>query len=215
MQELRLLYRKKLERAANDRHHCRNLDCIHLVLLSVNTSSCPAGAYKWLRSSSSLNNLDQHDDDGDHQQDMNDPTHRVASHQSQSPQNQKNHKYGPKHVRFLSRVPRLNVPLLVTNPLVNSPTRWSCSENLEGTSLNGIETLSRRFPFAIPISISRILHPGTGGNREMMLTSHARFASPQRPYATPPNPAAAISPRARDEAAPRRPLPPPAAQHDS
>jgi len=44
MQELVLLSRKKQERAATDKNHCRNLDCIHLELLSVNTSSCPARA---------------------------------------------------------------------------------------------------------------------------------------------------------------------------
>jgi hypothetical protein len=72
--------------ASNDQHNCQNLDSIHLVLLSVNTSPSPAVS-KWLQSSSSLNNLDEHHDDGDDQQDMNDPTHRVASQQSQQPQN--------------------------------------------------------------------------------------------------------------------------------
>ena len=58
--------------------------------------------------------------------------------------------------------------------------------------------------------------PGQGGNRETLLTTQvAGFASPQLPYATSASPAAAISPSARDEAAPRRPLPPPAAQHGS
>jgi hypothetical protein len=64
---------------------------------------------------------------------------------------------------------------------------------------------SRRFSCAIPISISRILYPGPGGNREMLLTSEAELALPPVPYSTPASPAVAISPRARNEAAPRRP----------
>jgi hypothetical protein len=60
-----------------------------------------AGA-KWLHRFSSLNDSDQHHNDGDDQQDMNEPTHGVAGHQSQQPQNTENHKYGPKHVRLLS-----------------------------------------------------------------------------------------------------------------
>jgi hypothetical protein len=40
-----------------------------------------------LDSSSALNNLDQQHNDGNDQQDMNNSTHRVTGHQSQSPQN--------------------------------------------------------------------------------------------------------------------------------
>jgi len=36
-------------------------------------------------SSSSLNNLDQYDDDGNDQQDMDKITHRIAGHQPQQP----------------------------------------------------------------------------------------------------------------------------------
>jgi hypothetical protein len=66
-----------------------------------NTSPHPARV-ELLRSPSSLNNLDHHDDDGDDQQDMNEPTTRIATDKSQQPQNEENHTYGPKHVRLLS-----------------------------------------------------------------------------------------------------------------
>ena len=55
---------------------------------------------KHLRVSSSLNNLDQHHDNGDDQQSMNDATHRVAGQQSHPSQNQKNYIYCPEHNRF-------------------------------------------------------------------------------------------------------------------
>jgi hypothetical protein len=41
--------------------------------------------------------LDYEHNDGDDQKDMNDATHRVATHQSQKPQNKENHTYRPKH----------------------------------------------------------------------------------------------------------------------
>jgi hypothetical protein len=44
-------------------------------------------AVKYLHSPSSLNHLDQHHNDGDDQQDVNDSTQRVATDQSQQPQN--------------------------------------------------------------------------------------------------------------------------------
>ena len=40
-----------------------------------------------------------------------------------------------------------------------------------------------------------------GGNREMLLITRAGYALPKAPYATSASPAAAISQRARDEAA--------------
>ena len=50
----------------------------------------------------SLNDWDQSYNVGDDRQDMNDPTHRIASDQSKEPQHQKNHRYSPIHVRLLS-----------------------------------------------------------------------------------------------------------------
>jgi hypothetical protein len=41
--------------------------------------------------------LNHEHNDGDDQKDMNDATHRVATHQGQKPQNEENHTYGPKH----------------------------------------------------------------------------------------------------------------------
>ena len=41
---------------------------------------------------------------------MTDSTHRVATDQSQQPQNQENDKNGPQHVQLLSRVINLFLP---------------------------------------------------------------------------------------------------------
>jgi len=63
--------------------------------------------------------LDQHYDDGDNQQGMNDPTHRIAGHQSQPPQNQQNDKNSPKHVQLLSNAAKLFLLTLLPHDLLD------------------------------------------------------------------------------------------------
>ena len=52
------------------------------------------------------NDLNQRDDNGYHQQDMNEPPKRVGSHQTHQPQNNQNDEYRPKH-RFIISVSTL------------------------------------------------------------------------------------------------------------
>jgi hypothetical protein len=61
------------------------------------TPHLPRQGSESLQHSSSLNKPDHYHNDGDDQQDMNDATHRVATHQPKQPQDQENHTYGPKH----------------------------------------------------------------------------------------------------------------------
>jgi hypothetical protein len=49
-----------------------------------------------------LQEIDNHDDDGKYQQDVDQPSHRIACHQSQQPQYQQYHYDCPKHMCFLS-----------------------------------------------------------------------------------------------------------------
>ena len=55
-----------------------------------------------LKHSPPLNNPDQHDDNGNHQQDVNKPSHRVTAHQPQQPQNYQYHSDRPQHLILLS-----------------------------------------------------------------------------------------------------------------
>jgi hypothetical protein len=57
--------------------------------------------FPWLQGSSSLDDSDQHHDDGDHQEDMNKPANRVPADESEEPQNQENHEDRPQHVGLL------------------------------------------------------------------------------------------------------------------
>jgi hypothetical protein len=54
-----------------------------------------------LQGSSSLNDSDQHDNDGDDQKDMNKITHRIATHQPQQPQNGQYYGNRPQHMILL------------------------------------------------------------------------------------------------------------------
>jgi hypothetical protein len=47
--------------------------------------------------SSPLKKADYHDDNGNHQRDMNDPTHRMTGHQPQQPQNYQYYGNRPQH----------------------------------------------------------------------------------------------------------------------
>ena len=59
-------------------------------------------ANSFLRQSSSLNDLDQHHDNGEHQQEVNEPSHRVTAHQPQQPQNRQDYSNRPQHKILLS-----------------------------------------------------------------------------------------------------------------
>jgi len=74
--------------------------------------------------------LDQHHDDGNGQQDMNESIHRVASQQSQ-PHRIKKSQTRSKACPTPSQCSKIECLLLVTNPVINSPTRWSCIATLE------------------------------------------------------------------------------------
>jgi len=50
-----------------------------------------------LLSSSPLNETDYQHDDGNHQYDVNEPSHRVTGHQPEDPQNYQYHRNRPKH----------------------------------------------------------------------------------------------------------------------
>jgi hypothetical protein len=52
--------------------------------------------------SSTLDQVDDQDDDGQHQQQVNKPAEGVRTHHSEQPQNQKHHKYRPQHLIFPS-----------------------------------------------------------------------------------------------------------------
>lgn len=64
-----------------------------------------------LLSSSSLNYIEQNQDNGNYQQDVNQPSHRVATHQSQHPQNYQYHSDRPQHTFLLSVCFRVNARL--------------------------------------------------------------------------------------------------------
>jgi hypothetical protein len=49
---------------------------------------------------SPLNHSDQHNDDRQHQQDVNESTERVRAHHSQQPQNHQDYRYCPKQIHF-------------------------------------------------------------------------------------------------------------------
>ena len=55
------------------------------------------GLQRW----SSLNDPHQHEDDGNHQQNVNEPAHRVAAHQSEQPQNDQYHSDRVQHLILL------------------------------------------------------------------------------------------------------------------
>jgi hypothetical protein len=55
----------------------------------------------YLKGPPSLNDSDQHNDNGNDQQDMNKITYRIAGHQPQEPQNYQYYSNGPQHVILL------------------------------------------------------------------------------------------------------------------
>ena len=63
----------------------------------------------WSQGSSSLENLDQYDNNGDDQKNMQNTSHRVPAHQSKQPHDQKNDKYSPQHI--LPPIQRNPLPL--------------------------------------------------------------------------------------------------------
>jgi hypothetical protein len=56
----------------------------------------------FLHRSSSLNEPDQHRNNGKHQQEVNKPSHRVTAHQAQQPQNHQYDSNRPQHKMLLS-----------------------------------------------------------------------------------------------------------------
>src|SRR5450759_2436234 len=67
----------------------------------------PAGGPPWGRGipsparshdSAALNDADDNDDDRDHEEDVNESSHRVGRHHSQKPEHKQDHEDGPKHV---------------------------------------------------------------------------------------------------------------------
>ena len=56
----------------------------------------PVG-FMQLQSSSTLNEVDDQDDDGDDQKDMNKSSQGIGTDESQQPEHQQNDKYSPKH----------------------------------------------------------------------------------------------------------------------
>ena len=58
----------------------------------------------FLHRSSSLNDVDQHHDNGKHQQEVNEPSHRVTAHQPQQPQHYQYYSNRPQHKILLSLV---------------------------------------------------------------------------------------------------------------
>src|SRR5664280_1129860 len=48
--------------------------------------------------SAALNDLDDNDDDCDHEEDVNESSHRIGRHHSQKPEYKQDHEDGPKHV---------------------------------------------------------------------------------------------------------------------
>ena len=57
-----------------------------------------------------LNEADYHNDNGNHQQDVNKPSHRVTAHQPQQPQNYQYHCNRPQHPFFSLSLPDSAVP---------------------------------------------------------------------------------------------------------
>lgn len=51
--------------------------------------------------SSSLNEADYHNDNGNHQRDVNEPSHRITGHQPQQPQNYQYYSNRPQHGMLL------------------------------------------------------------------------------------------------------------------
>src|SRR4030042_2415996 len=56
----------------------------------------------FLHRSSSLNDVDQHHDNGKHQQEVNEPSYRVTAHQPQQPQHYQYYSNRPQHEILLS-----------------------------------------------------------------------------------------------------------------
>jgi hypothetical protein len=54
------------------------------------------------RSLAAGNEVDEHHDNGDHEQDVNEPAHRGTGQQPQRPQNEQNYRKSPQHMIFLS-----------------------------------------------------------------------------------------------------------------
>src|SRR5258707_9212904 len=68
---------------------------------------------RFLQDSAALNDPDQNHDNGNHQQDVNKPAHRVTAHQSQEPQN---NQYNGNRVQHLILLPGYSGSLPASAP---------------------------------------------------------------------------------------------------
>jgi hypothetical protein len=51
-----------------------------------------------LQSAPTLDQINDQNDDGDHEQDMNEPAHGIRADESEQPENEQNNKDGPEHI---------------------------------------------------------------------------------------------------------------------